>query len=135
MKKQEYYALFIYVAAAVLAFFIGGRAKAASSAQTRIVKCDEFRMVPIYIRPNFGTIINFPLKPDNIVLGGQKQFGVEYIKNDIALTALSSNAHTNLFVYLLGRRCGFQLIATTAQHDNLVRVQDAENIQMKVKPE
>jgi len=103
--------------------------------QARYVKCDESRMIPIYIKPNFGTIVSFPIKPDNIVLGGQKQFSVEYIKNDIALTALSSNAHTNLFVYLLGRRCGFQLIANPSRHDNLIQVQDPENIQVKAKPE
>lgn len=68
-------------------------------ADARVVKCDESKVATIYIRSNFGTVINFPVKPDNVLLGSTKQFGVEYIKNDIALTALSSNANTNMFVY------------------------------------
>lgn len=99
----------------------------------RVVNCDEAKMVPIYVKPNFGTILNFPIKPDNVLLGGNKQFGIEYIKNDIALTALSSNASTNMFVYLFGRRCGFQLKVSNGQYDNVVRVRDPEENKIRVK--
>ncbi len=122
--------LVIYLGAACLLFLIAHDSEARSS--LRIVRCDEAKMIEVYIRPNFGTIINFPVKPDNVVLGGQRQFGIEYIKNDIALTALSSNSNTNLFVYLMGRRCGFHLITSSAQQDNLVQVRDPEDSKMKL---
>ncbi len=106
--------------------------KSEAKSSLRIVKCDESKMIDVFIKPNFGTIINFPVKPDNVVLGGPRQFAIEYIKNDLALTALSSNANTNLFVYLLGRRCGFHLITSVSQFDNLVQVRDPEDTKIKV---
>lgn len=123
--------LFIYLGAACLLFLVVNDSEAARSS-LRTVRCDEAKMIEVYIRPNFGTIINFPVKPDNVVLGGQQQFGIEYIKNDIALTALSSNSNTNLFVYLMGRRCGFHLITSRTQQDNLVQVRDPEDAKMKL---
>ena len=98
----------------------------------RTVRCDESKMIEVYIKPTFSTIINFPVKPDNVVLGGKNQFAIEYIKNDLALTALASNARTNLFVYLFGRRCGFQLVTSSVNHDNLILVRDPEETKIKV---
>lgn len=121
----------ILVFACLLAFSVAR----AEMAATRIVKCDDTKMVPIYIRPNYGTILNFPIKPDHVVIGGQKLFSVEYIKTDIALTALQVGARTNLFIYLLGRRCGFVLSVTGDRGDSVVRVQDAEDSKLKVKIE
>ena len=123
-------AFMVYLGAAALVFLLVRESEAKTS--LRVVKCDESKMIDVFVRPNFGTIINFPVKPDNVVLGGQKQFGIEYIKNDIALPALTSNSNTNLFVYLLGRRCGFRLITSAAQQDNLVQVRDPEDSKMKV---
>lgn len=134
MKKQFYRFLLIYLVAGILALVTFYKAEAASSI-ARVVKCDENKMQPVYIRPNYSTVISFPIKPDNVVLGGKNQISVEYIKNDIALTALSSNANTNLFVYLLGRRCGFQLSASHSRSDSLIKVQDPEENKIKVKIE
>jgi hypothetical protein len=120
----------VYLVSAILVFAAAFNSEAKSS--LRIVKCDESKMIDVFIKPNFGTIINFPVKPDNVVLGGPRQFAIEYIKNDLALTALSSNANTNLFVYLLGRRCGFHLITSGSQFDNLVQVRDPEDNKIKV---
>lgn len=120
----------VYLGAAALVFLLVRESEAKTS--LRVVKCDESKMIDVFVRPNYGTIINFPVKPDNVVLGGQKQFGIEYIKNDIALTALTSNSSTNLFVYLLGRRCGFRLVTSASQQDNLVQVRDPEDAKMKV---
>jgi len=123
-------AFMVYLGAAALIFLLVRESEAKTS--LRVVKCDESKMIDVFVRPNFGTIINFPVKPDNVVLGGQRQFGIEYIKNDIALTALTSNSNTNLFVYLQGRRCGFKLITSSSQQDNLVQVRDPEDSKMKV---
>ncbi len=120
----------IYLGAASLLFLFINDSEAKTSLRT--VKCDESKMIEVYIRPSFSTIINFPVKPDNVVLGGKNQFGIEYIKNDLALTALASNSRTNLFVYLFGRRCGFQLMASVSQHDNLILVRDPEETKIKV---
>lgn len=104
-----------------------------AQANFRTVKCDESKVATIYVRPNYGTIINFPIKPDNVLLGSTKQFSVEYIKTDIALTALNSSANTNMFVYLFGRRCSFLLTTTTGRYDGVVRVIDPDENKMKVK--
>ncbi|MEY4616382.1 MAG: hypothetical protein RJB66_1342 [Pseudomonadota bacterium] len=122
--------LFLHSASAFLVCGFVFHAQAKSS--LRIVKCDESKMIDVIVRPNFGTIINFPVKPDNVVLGGPRQFAIEYIKNDLALTALSSTANTNLFVYLLGRRCGFHLLTSGSRFDNLVQVRDPEDAKIKV---
>lgn len=122
--------VFIYLGAAALVLLMVNDSEAKTSLRT--VKCDESKMIEVYVKPSFSTIINFPVKPDNVVLGGKNQFGIEYIKNDLALTALSSNARTNLFVYLFGRRCGFQLMASSASHDNLILVRDPEESKIKV---
>lgn len=120
----------IYLGGFCLLLIMMDQSQAAT--QLRTVKCDESKMSEVYVKPNFTAIINFPIKPDNVVLGGKNQFGIEYIKNDIALTALSSAAKTNLFVYLFGRRCGFQLMASSQRHDNLILVRDPEETKIKV---
>lgn len=122
--------LLVYLGAASLLFLFVQDSEAKT--QLRTVKCDESKMIEVYVRPNFSTIINFPIKPDNVVLGGKNQFAIEYIKNDLALTALASNSKTNLFVYLFGRRCGFQLMASTQSHDNLILVRDPEETKINV---
>ena len=104
-----------------------------AQANFRTVKCDEAKVATIFVRPNYGTIINFPIKPDNVLLGSTKQFSVEYIKTDIALTALNSSANTNMFVYLFGRRCSFLLTTSTGRYDSVVRVIDPEEAKMKVR--
>jgi hypothetical protein len=118
-----------------IAFLTGTLALAvhADTNTARTVRCDETRMVTIYVRPHFSTIINFPVKPDNVVLGGQKLFAIEYIKNDLAITTLGPNASTNLFAYLTGRRCGFLLVTNASRHDSLVRVRDPEDAKFRVK--
>ena len=102
-------------------------------AEYRIVACDETKIISIYVRPNFGTIINFPVKPDSVLLGSNKQFSIQYIKNDVALTALNSKATTNMFVYLFGRRCSFLLTTSSGRYDNVVRVKDPDENKIRVK--
>lgn len=122
--------LLVYLGAAALLLLLVNDAEAKISLRT--VKCDESKMIEVYIKPSFSTIINFPIKPDNVVLGGKNQFVIEYIKNDLALTAMSSSARTNLFVYMFGRRCGFQLMTSSTNHDNLILVRDPEESKIKV---
>ncbi len=122
--------LIIYIGA--LALLLIATKDSEAKSQMRIIKCEESKMSEIFVKPEFTTIINFPLKPENVVLGGKNQFTVDYIKNDIAVTSLSSVSRTNLFVYLLGRRCGFQLITSHQSFDNLILVRDPDESKMKV---
>lgn len=106
--------------------------KKVSQPKVKMIYCDESKLSPIYVKPTFTTIINFPIKPDNVVLGGKNLFSVEYIKNDLAVNSLSYNSKTNLFVYLFGRRCGFELRSSSSDHDNLILVRDPEEVKIKV---
>lgn len=131
MRKELRYFIGIQIFSFILVFTSFSKASAASSFRT--VACDESKMIDIFVKPNMGTIINFPIKPENVVLGGKKMFSVEYIENDVVITALSNGATTNLFVYLLGRRCGFQLVVSNVKQDSLIRVSDTDDSKMKVQ--
>lgn len=106
--------------------------KKMSQPKIKNVYCDESKLVPINVKPTYTTIINFPIKPDNVILGSKNLFSVEYIKNDLAVNSLSYSSKTNLFVYLLGRRCGFELKSSNSDHDNLILVRDPEEVKVKV---
>lgn len=117
----------------IIVFLLNLTLSSTAFADARIVKCDESKVVTIYIRSSFGTVVNFPIKPDNVLLGSTKQFGVEYIKNDVALTALSSNATTNMFVYLFGRRCAFLLTTSNGRYDSIIKVRDPDENKIRIK--
>lgn len=59
-----------------------------------------------------GTVLSFPMKPTKVILGRQGSFGLEYVESDIAISPLFSGASSNLYVYLLGRRFSFDLVAS-----------------------
>lgn len=134
----QYITLGALIFVALLLLTNGSEVEAKTLAQKlpihiRTVKCDENRMIDVYIKPSFTTIINFPVKPDNVVLGSKNQFSVDYIKSDLAVSSLGLSSNTNLFVYLFGRRCGFLLITSSSNHDNLLLVRDPEEVKMKVQ--
>jgi hypothetical protein len=54
------------------------------------------------------TVIQFPAKPSK-TKPGSNDFHFEYIKNDLAITPLKIPARTNVFVYVEGKRYGFDL--------------------------
>ncbi len=71
-----------------------------------------------------GTVLEFPAKPKNVVLGRKKSFDIVYVENDLALSPLSLNAHSNLFVYVLGRRYSLELTTRMSGGDDLVLIRD-----------
>jgi len=91
---------------------------------------DDKMIAPIKVTPR-GTVLDFPTKPDNVALGQTKSFGLEYIKNDVVISPLQINARSNLFVYLLGRRYTFDLIASPQNGRTIVIVKDRPENQMK----
>lgn len=123
----------ILVQSLLLALFIAFVPRVFAEKASRIVKCSDSNLINIWIKPNIGSVLSFPVKPDNVVLMGQRLFSIEYIKNDIAITPQNSGGSTNLFVYLSGRRCAFRLITSASHEDNMVRVEDPDELKMKVK--
>ena len=72
-----------------------------------------------------GTVLNFPLKPTQVVLMRNGSFGIQYVENDLAISPLYVGARSNLYVYLMGRRFTFDLIATAQEGSAVILVRDA----------
>lgn len=80
-----------------------------------------------------GTLLNFPAKPNEVVLGTKGVFSVKYVKDDLAISALLPEGRSNLFVYLDGRRFAFNLKAVVGGGDEIVLIRDPDEKKMKVK--
>lgn len=91
----------------------------------RMVKLDQTTVARILVSPGRSTILSFPSKPAKVILGNQGVFAVEYVENDLAIAALSGHSHSDLFVYLQGRRFAFDLTAIPVGGDTIVLVRDA----------
>lgn len=100
--------------------------------KARTVYLTEKKTEGIFIGTE-GTVLNFPSKPNKVVLGNKGGFAVQYIEDDLAVSALVPGAQSNLFVYLDGRRFGFNLKAVTGGGDEIVLVRDPDEKKMKVK--
>lgn len=59
-----------------------------------------------------GGVINFPSKPSKVVLGNSSSFAIEYIKNDLVVSPLLSNARAHIFVYVGSRRFNLDVISS-----------------------
>lgn len=103
------------------------------AAEARTVYLNDKKMQPITIGAGRSTILSFPSKPSKVILGNQGMFAIEYVENDLAVAALRHPATSNLFVYLEGRRFGFELRTTGEGGDQIVLVRDAEERKVKVK--
>jgi hypothetical protein len=58
---------------------------------------------------------------------------VEYVENDLAISALKPNSNSNLFVYLEGRRFGFDLRTISVGGDEIILVRDSDDKKIKIK--
>lgn len=99
----------------------------------RTVFLSDKKMQPITVGAGRSTILSFPSKPAKVILGNQGMFAVEYVENDLAIAALRHPASSNLFVYLEGRRFGFELRTTSEGGDQIVLVRDSDERKVKVK--
>lgn len=108
----------------------------AHAKEARVVKLDDRKVVRIYVRTGRSTVLNFPIKPTKVILGNTGAFSVQYIENDLAISPLSAGATSNLFVYLQGRRFGFDLIPSM-NSDEVVIVRDIldKNVPVRIKNE
>lgn len=98
----------------------------------RIVPCDEKKSHEVKIPQSKVTVMNFPVKPKEIV-PGDNVFDFKHIKNDLAIKALNSAARTNVFVYLENRRCAFSLITVSGSGDEIVLIRDDKENEIEVK--
>lgn len=104
--------------------------------EARTVKLNDRKVAQIYVRAGRSTILNFPLKPSKVILGNTGAFAVQYIENDLAISPLTAGASSNLFVYLQGRRFGFDLVPSQAA-DEIVIVRDIldKNVPVRIQNE
>jgi hypothetical protein len=104
--------------------------------EARTVRLSDKKLAPIYVRAGRSTVLNFPVKPTKVILGNTGAFSVQYIENDLAISPLSVGASSNLFVYLLGRRFGFDLIPRQ-NADEVVIVRDIldKPVQVRIRNE
>jgi hypothetical protein len=100
----------------------------------RTIYQDEKKTEVVRVITGHTTILSFPTRPSKVVVGNKGIFAVEYVEADLAVTALHSGARSNLFVYLDGRRFGFDLIAVPADGDEIVLIRDATERRIKVQP-
>ena len=97
----------------------------AHAKDVRTLRLDQTTVARIFISPGRSTILSFPSKPAKVILGNQGVFAVEYVENDLAIAALSGRSHSDLFVYLQGRRFAFDLVVIPAGGDTIVLIRDA----------
>jgi hypothetical protein len=98
----------------------------------RVLRLSEKQVGKIIIVPGRTTILSFPAKPTKVILGNRGIFAIEYVENDIAIAATSSQARSNLFIYLEGRRFAFDLVTAPGGGDEIILVRDAQEKQIKV---
>ncbi len=98
-------------------------------AERKYIYLDEEQVAHLYIHTE-GTALSFPVKPSKVILGKQKSFEIEYIENDLILAPARLNESTNLFVYVMGRRFTFHLLAAP-KGDRIVIVKDRKDKQMR----
>jgi hypothetical protein len=101
--------------------------------EARTLKLNEKQVAKIAVAPGRTTVLSFPSRPTKVILGNRGMFAVEYVENDLAIAALSSSAHSNLFVYLEGRRFAFSLSTNGGMADEIILVRDSLETKMEVK--
>ena len=97
----------------------------AHAGEVRTVKLNQTSVGRIFLSPGRSTVLSFPTKPAKVILGNQGVFALEYVENDLAIAALTQHSHSDLFVYLDGRRFAFDLVTVSGGGDTIVLVRDA----------
>lgn len=120
MKNKMLYAFLMFALPAH-----GEPAKAGWSKKVRTIYMDDKNIVPIQVSMG-GTVLSFPVKPTKVIMGRQKNFDIEYVETDVALAPLSSDARTNMFVYVLGRRYAFALSTGSGSGEDIILVRDKD---------
>jgi hypothetical protein len=99
-------------------------ASAVQAKKARIVYLENEDMGTVRLQGGKATVLSFPTKPEKVICGNKSLFSIEFIENDVVITPLSSVANSNLFIYLFGRRFGFDLTTASGDSDEIVVVRD-----------
>lgn len=93
------------------------------AANVKTIKLCENDVAQVFISPR-GTALEFPVEPEKVLSGAKGSFSIEYVRNDLNISPLSSNARSNLFVYLQGRRFVLDLIVSPSTNFALYFIKD-----------
>lgn len=104
----------------VFLFLFAIQGQSSHAKPVRTVQMNEGDMMPIFVSPRFSTLIKFDAHPEPGLIGDQDAFKVEYMRNMVAIKPLVSKGKTNLFLFTKEGQFNFQLVAGTANHDNIV---------------
>ena len=134
MKKLDFDLVLFFLACFLIGVFFIQQALADKKA--RVLYLSDDVIETIWISPNKGVVLSFPLKPTKATMGSEGHFAIEYVESDLVIGALRSNANTYLHVYLQGRRYSFHLVTSTSHWDGIVQIKDkgTEKIEVQFKP-
>lgn len=96
------------------------------------ITCDDKKPKLIRVTSGRVTVLNFPFKPKEVVLGSQI-FDFKQIKNDLVIMATHAKGQTNVVVYLEERRCSFNLVTVKSGGDDILIVKDPKDSQYEVR--
>jgi hypothetical protein len=96
------------------------------------ILCDDKKPKLIKVTSGRVTVLNFPFKPKEVVLGSQI-FDFKQIKNDLVIMATHKSGQTNVVVYLEERRCVFNLVTVSSGGDDILIVKDPKDSQFEVR--
>ncbi len=125
MKKNKYHDKMVHftvlLTLVISLIFLFSMQLHAKSVKTLNLKEDTIAQIKVSTK---GTVLNFPTKPTNVILGNQGSFGLVYVENDIVVSPLSSFARSNIFIYLEGRRFSLEFLTTENDGDDIVLIRD-----------
>ena len=122
-KSNQQRRLSLYMILCSLLYLFGAANAYAKNVKTIRLTDDMTATVTISGR---GTVLSFPLKPTKVILGKADSFGITYVERDLAISPLSPNARSHLFVYLYGRRFTFDLVTSMTEGSAVILVRDAK---------
>lgn len=96
------------------------------------ILCDDKKPKLIKVTSGRVTVLNFPFRPKEVVLGSQI-FDFKQIKNDLVIMAMHKSGQTNVVVYLEERRCIFNLVTVFSGGDDILIVKDPKDSQFEVR--
>ena len=115
----------------ILLIFLLGLAGAAHAGDVKTIRLCEKGVASVVISTR-GTVLEFPLEPEKVILGTKGAFAIEYVRSDLALSPLTSSARSNLFVYLSGRRFVLELSTSATSGHTMYFIKDClENRELR----
>lgn len=96
-----------------------------------VVKLDNRSVARVDISVK-GTVLDFPVKPADVILGRKDSFGIKYVQSDLAISPLSASSSSHLYVYLEGRRFSFDLFTVMNSGCPTISVRDSLDNQVSV---